>query len=133
MKRLWIFGTIAAVLALAGCSTTSAPTPEPSVAPKPNAAACKAFSEATFDMEKLLGENRVEGWEAVRIEFDTAALSAEGDVKERLAGLVQTWEPVSDVIIKPGGRQAFNTQMHDIARACDASGNPIDYATFAIN
>lgn len=75
--------------------------------------------------------NALELWEDVRGDFDGIALSAEGDVKERMLGLVEQWPDISEVLVYDTGRKEINSHFEGIARACGAEGFEIAYSLYA--
>lgn len=133
MKKLGA-ALLLAALTLTGCASGVAETPTPTPTVEANAEACDLFAEATAGMAPALtGDGDVlDAWEDVRTDFDTAALAAEEDVKERLDGLVNDdWPAASDVFVYVDARDEMNEQLEDIGRACEAAGHDVAYHTFA--
>lgn len=133
MRFRWV-AAIGAALVLSGCASTAdtAATPTPTPEVSANQEACEAFADATAAMADRLNSDQpaTDAWEAVRVDVDTAALAAEGDVKDRITALVNDWPAVSDIVIYVEGREAMNRQIDDIARACEADGAEVAVHTF---
>lgn len=134
MNRKWL--ALLAVLVLTGCSQAQAPesdpTPEPTTSP--NQEACEEFSASSariMDPFEQTDANALELWEDVRAEFDGIALSAEGDVKERMLALVGEWPEISNVLIYDSGRKSINSHFEGIARACSAEGFDLQYSLYS--
>lgn len=131
MKKLVAAASALSALALL---TACAPVAE-EAAPEPtetqenvNIQACDDFATATFHIE--VGDDaKPEDWYAVRDEVDMAALSAEGDVKERLTVLVDEWPDKGDVLYL-GADDAMNDLLHSVGRACEAAGHAVEYNYF---
>lgn len=133
MRSLGIAAVTVALL-LTGCASAApSATPEAKPAEEPNAGACEAFADATSGLADAFNESEDvrDAWEQIRADMDAAALSAEGDVKERIAELVADWPSVGDIGVYADAREAMNEKLDDIARACDADGQQISYSTFS--
>lgn len=120
---------IAATLGLLGCAESQ---PEA----YPNREACTAFEEtyASFLAEARggAGSRSVEAWRTSIADhaanLDSIALSAEGDVKERISATVDTIPNPPYTIILSSEREAykqFAEEAQRVSRACDAAGQPI--------
>lgn len=129
---------IAAIaLLFSGCSSSA--EPQAQVAAKQvssNLEACQQFAKTTAGMEAAInGRGSTpadEAWEILRDEFDTAALAAEGDVKERLATLVDDWPSYVDAYTQESQRVLINDRIESVSRACDADDASVAASTFAI-
>lgn len=71
-------------------------------------------------------ESTKDDWEAIRVQLDEVALTASGDVKTRLAELVEEWPSYADVIIHDG-MTTVNDLLHSVGRACKAGGSEVEY------
>jgi hypothetical protein len=129
MKKMGATALLA-VLALTGCAggTTEEATPTPTV--NPNAEACAAFETVTMDIGSAFDEgSTAEEWEDLRVQVDTAALDAEGEVRERLSALVDEWPAAADIFVYRKF-ETFNDPAEAIARACAAEDIEIEPNTF---
>ncbi|MGA1826833.1 hypothetical protein [Microbacterium sp.] len=69
-------------------------------------------------------------WEDLRNDFDSVGLKAEGDVKERIATLVEKWPEFAQILIY-GEIDSYNEPVEAVARACEAAGASIEPDLFA--
>jgi hypothetical protein len=111
---------IVGALGLTGCGgaaeAETEPTPEKTV--NPNAQACADAANASMTMaDALNGEDVINEWEAVRVEFDEIALSAEGDVKDRVQQLVDEWPKAAEIVVYRDVDD-FNANLAAVERAC---------------
>lgn len=125
---------LAGAVILTGCASTSAAptaTPTPTVTVSANQAACDAFSKATSTMSDALNteDDINEAWGAVRDNMDAAALQASGDVKERLATLVDEWPRGAELWVYQDF-DGINQMLKDVGRACEADDAEVDVYTF---
>lgn len=118
---------------LAGCSGATEPAaapPQPEQTINANDSACANFVNVTFTLDTALQDDSTKtDWEAIRVAMDDVALSAEGDVKERLSTLVAEW-PDYGTLLFGGGIELFNDGLADVARACEADGQSANYNHF---
>lgn len=119
---------------LAGCSAPAEaePTPTPTAVESANVASCEAFADFTMVMAETLNSdgNANDAWAEQRAAVDSAALDAEGDVKERLDSIVEDFPRAADLFVYVDARDAFNEEIEGVQRACDADDAPIEVALF---
>lgn len=131
MKRLGL--VLAGTLALAGCSESSAAeeTPAPE---QPNAASCESFATNTERIADMFDENNGNAkdlWQELHDDFDRDALSAEGDVKERISTLVTEWPDAGQLFVYSEAREQANELILAVSRACEADGTTITVSTYS--
>lgn len=81
------------------------------------------FEDTDADMNNI--------WSSVQSEFDSIALTADGDVKTRMLDMVDQWPSLPSVYIYGDGRTALNGMIESVARACSAEGFEISYSTYS--
>ncbi|WP_146113853.1 MULTISPECIES: hypothetical protein [unclassified Microbacterium] len=123
MKRLATAIVLAGAFAatLAGCSGTTA---SDSVAKQsPNDAACEAFATLTLDLDTRVAENDVllKPLADLRAEFDTVALSADGDVKTRMLAVDDAIPEPPHMVVFGDNRDVYNDAIDAVSRACTAA------------
>lgn len=121
MKKLVLLSV--AALALTGCASTATAEETPEPAPNVNAEACANF-ETAFGAGIRASQDDPDQWDTTRGEIDTIALTADGDVKERMLALVNDWPSTLDLFIWNDLDDA-NTHLSGIERACATSGQTV--------
>jgi len=130
----------ALALLLSACSTvpTNGTAASPSPKSSPNEAACQDFAGATDRFSTLViaafnedGLTDVEDSELAAIggTFDSIALSAEGEVKERMA--VTASIVLEDGVTLGISPDEYFESVGSVARACDADGFESRFATWS--
>ena len=132
MRRLSGFLLIGVFL-LSGCAATAEPsevTEQPTEAP--NTVACADFETTTADLANRLvkgsdnsnAEEFMETMSSMRGRFDEAALSATGDVKERIGTLVDNLPAKVHMLLID--HETYFEDVNSVDRACKADGSPIN-------
>lgn len=122
---------IIGALALSGCSGTAAePAPSATETVADNTAACEAYWEATVDLAVALtgDENAIEATEGIEAQFDSAYLSANGEVATRIQRTMDNFPDRGLHMLIVDGDQFFS-DVEDTVRACRADGVPLEQAT----
>lgn len=125
----------AALLLCSGCSASPAAQdagaePEVPAEVSANEEACSQFAEATSRIADPFQQDKPEEpWTELRGDFDMIALSAEGDVKVRIASLVDQWPDFVDILLRDG-KPKMNELIEAAGRACTADGFDANYSTF---
>ena len=111
---------------LTGCSAP--PEPDATVAAPTNAEACAGFESTTIDLADRLvaGSNDsnadefMKTMDGMRVRFDEAALSGQGEVKDRLAALVDNLPTKVHMLFLE--HEDYFTDVASVDRACAADG-----------
>ena len=131
---------IALVLILSACSSapaaevTTSPTPESS----PNEVACTDYARATDRFSSLvvgafsdagLTDEEESELDAIGGTFDSVALSAEGEVADRMS-------ETADIVMDDGltlaiSPEAYFDSVESVARACDSEGFESTFTTWS--
>lgn len=129
MKKLAALAFV--TLTLAGCSAQASETPSPTPTTPANANACEDFADATSRMANAFqgGDDVNDAWEAIRVDMDSAALTASGDVKGRLTTLVDAWPKASQILVYRDWDE-INANIESVQRACAADGADVAAHTF---
>lgn len=122
-----MFVLVVCAVALTGCTGTPAAEPTPTPTQNPNHAACAdlltTFSERISTIQEA--DPIADAWEELRVNVDEIALTANGDVKERMLALANGWPSVADVFLF-NELDDINGKLAAIERACAADGKSID-------
>jgi hypothetical protein len=130
MKKIGLTLLLAA-LALTGCSSAPAATeetPTPTAEANPNEQACEDFADASLDVGNAVVDGEGKDFDIVGT-FDTIALAAEGDVKDRIETLIDELPEPPHMIVWMDNRDAYSEDVESVVRACEAEGFTIQAAT----
>lgn len=127
MKKIGLILLVA--LALAGCSSAPASTPEtPSPAANANEQACEDFAAASIDVGNAVVHGEGKDFDIVGT-YDTIALEAEGDVKDRIETLIDELPDPPHMIVWIENRDAYSEDVMSVVRACESEGFDIQAGT----
>ncbi|GAA2940710.1 hypothetical protein GCM10010458_27040 [Microbacterium luteolum] len=114
-----LVGALATILV--GCSGTSGS--DAAAEKLPNVAACKDFAALTLDLDNRVAENDVllEPLADLNAEFDTIALSADGDVKTRMMAVEEAIPDPPHMVVFGDNREVYNDAIDAVSRACTAA------------
>lgn len=127
MNRFLAAASVLGVLAIAGCAAQPATEATPTPTIDANAQACADFTDASIEV----GEAVVDGTGIdmdIPATFDTVALSAEGEVRERILTLIDNLPDKPHMIVWMDNRDAYSADLEAVQRACAAEGHDIDVA-----
>lgn len=115
-------------LGLVGCSTGSGADDEREPEQSPNVAACEAFGALTADVQEraATNDNVLEPFADLPAEFDTIALTADGDVKTRMEAIQDAIPEPPHMVIFGENRDVYNDAVDAISRACAADDAEVD-------
>lgn len=133
MKRLAFTAAVfvSVGISITACSSASDGLSTPTPTGDVNAIACQEFEDLSMGLSDILKIDKIaQPWEGLREDYDSVGLKAEGDVKERIALLVDGWPEVSQIVIYRNF-DAYNDPVNAVARACAAAGTPIEPDIFA--
>lgn len=115
-----------AALLLAGCASQAEPaetsTPEPTI--DANAAACDAFATASAKVGEAVTGGNGKGID-IPATYDAVALTADGDVKDRILGLIDNLPDPPHMIVWGDNVAVYTADVESVERACGADGYPI--------
>lgn len=121
-----------AVLFLSGCSaggdSEAARTPSPVETTSKNGAACEAFEEVTLEVGNEVTKSQIDKTYDIPAAFDEVALSAEGEVKERILAVIDNLPATPFMIVWMDNRDAYTDDLKAVQRACAAEGFDIEVA-----
>lgn len=134
------FAAAAVALLLAGCTSPAQP-PAPTATPEPTVAAaahCEEFAELTdrtadaviAAWQEDAGDTAFAELEALPGKFDMLALSADGNVGERI-GAVADMLLEEDLMILSLNPDSYFDALRSVQRACEAEGSSIGVATWS--
>jgi hypothetical protein len=133
MRRLAGAAAMLAALTMTatGCSSPGIGEPTPTPTEDANAVACQEFEDVSTTLSDVIKIDQIaQPWEDLRNKFDSVGLKAEGDVKERIAALVDEWPDVAQILVYRKF-DSYNEPVDAVARACEAAGTPIEPLKFA--
>lgn len=129
MKKIGL--TLLIALTLVGCSSAPQDAPEsetPTAEANPNEQACDDFADASLDVGNAVVAGEGKDFDIVGT-YDTVALAAEGDVKDRIETLVDELPEPPHMIVWMENRDAYSADVESVVRACEAEGFDIEAAT----
>jgi hypothetical protein len=114
-------------LALTGCSSAPAePTPTPTA--DANEQACEDFATGSLDVANAVVAGDGKDYDIVGT-YDTIALDAEGDVKDRIETLIDELPEPPHMIVWIDNRDGYSEDVMSVVRACESEGFEIEAAT----
>ena len=93
-----------------------------------NIAACEDFAAVTIKVGNAVVNSTAIDLD-IPAEFDTVALAAEGDVKDRILALIDNLPDPPHMIGWMENRDAYSDDVIAVQRACSADGHEIEVAT----
>jgi hypothetical protein len=116
-----------AALTLTGCATGTTETTED--APAANESACVEFSNLTHDVATEIETQDVLNFDDLPAQLDEIALTAEGDVKERVLDAADGLPDTPHMIVWGDNAEAYTASLEAVQRACAADGHDVEVFT----